>query len=101
MKVKVMLAKPQTKNKPIKGGTRGGYSSSFRGDHRVGMEARFGIGGGMGVGGRMGMGLGMGMGMGIPRGMELIPYDGKILYLEIYININFFVLMQMVFLKSF
>lgn len=67
MKVKVMLAKPQTKNKPIKGGSRGGYVSGFRGDRRVE------------VGGGMGMGLGMGMGVGIPRGMELIPYDGKFL----------------------
>lgn len=87
MKVKVMLAKPQTKNKPNKGSTRVGYQSGFRGDHRqgagIGLGGGMGIGGGLGMGGMgmglgMGMGMGMGMGLGVPRGMELIPYDGKV-----------------------
>lgn len=73
MKVKVMLAKPQTKNKPTKGGTRSGYPSGFRGDHRLGA----GIGR-MGVGsGNLGVGMGMGVGMGLRGGMGLLPYDGR------------------------
>ncbi|CAM6011617.1 unnamed protein product [Sphagnum balticum] len=36
IKMKVMLAKPQVKSKPAKGGVRGGYPLGFKGDHRVG-----------------------------------------------------------------
>lgn len=43
-----MLAKPQMKSKPSKGGLRGGYPLGFRGDHRVGSSA--GGKGGAGVG---------------------------------------------------
>jgi len=46
MKMKVMLAKPQLKSKPAKGGLRGGYPAAFRGDHRVGSSpGRSGRGG--------------------------------------------------------
>jgi hypothetical protein len=50
--MKVMLAKPQVKSKPAKGGVRGGYPLGFKGDHRVGsVPAQPGRGGGGGRGG--------------------------------------------------
>ncbi|CAK9259503.1 unnamed protein product [Sphagnum jensenii] len=52
IKMKVMLAKPQVKSKPAKGGVRGGYPLGFKGDHRVGsVPAQPGRGGGGGRGG--------------------------------------------------
>ncbi|CAK9199265.1 unnamed protein product [Sphagnum troendelagicum] len=49
IKMKVMLAKPQVKSKPAKGGVRGGYPLGFKGDHRVGsVPAQPGRGGGGG-----------------------------------------------------
>lgn len=70
MKVKVILAKPQIKNKSIKGGTYGGYVYGFQGNCKVGTVVEVG----------RGMKMGMGMGMEIPRGMDLVCYNGKFFY---------------------